>query len=109
VVYTKDSAKVVIVCRVHGEFPQTASDHLQGKGCSKCGKDALRTLFIKPLTQVLVDFKAKHGDRYDYSLVTEYLGNKVKVPIICRLHGRFDMSPKDHLSGRGCRKCAGKS
>lgn len=29
-------SKVKIICPIHGEFEQTAYDHLQGKGCPKC-------------------------------------------------------------------------
>jgi hypothetical protein len=30
--------KVSIICRTHGVFEQTASKHLLGRGCQKCGK-----------------------------------------------------------------------
>lgn len=29
--------KVIIVCSIHGEFHQKISNHLQGKGCARCG------------------------------------------------------------------------
>lgn len=32
--------KVVIECRVHGDFKQGANSHLQGRGCPKCGRVA---------------------------------------------------------------------
>lgn len=47
----------------------------------------------------------KHGDKYDYSLVEEYKGNKVKVPIVCKEHGVFMQRPVDHLFGYGCPNC----
>lgn len=34
--YLKSSERVIIICKVHGDFQQTPSDHLQGKGCRKC-------------------------------------------------------------------------
>lgn len=46
-----------------------------------------------------------HNDRYDYSLV-EYVNNKTKVKIICKLHGEFTQTPNDHIGGHGCRKCS---
>lgn len=46
-----------------------------------------------------------HGDKYDYSKV-EYKGNRVKVCIICPIHGEFWQTPNLHLSGSGCRKCS---
>lgn len=35
--YVDYRTKVTIGCPVHGEFKQTPDDHLQGKGCPKCG------------------------------------------------------------------------
>ena len=35
--YKGDRAKVVVTCKVHGDFSQTAGQHLQRKGCPKCG------------------------------------------------------------------------
>lgn len=49
--------------------------------------------------------RAVHGDKYDYSKV-EYKGNKIKVCIICPIHGEFWQRPNDHLSGYGCKLCA---
>jgi hypothetical protein len=50
--------------------------------------------------------KEIHGDKYDYSL-TEYDGNKVKVKIICPLHGVFEKQPNKHLSQKqGCPHCS---
>jgi len=36
VVYVNAFTKVVIVCPVHGDFPQLPNNHMQGKGCPKC-------------------------------------------------------------------------
>lgn len=34
--YHRSKSKVIITCRVHGDFEQTANDHLNGHGCSEC-------------------------------------------------------------------------
>ena len=34
--YNKSEIEVIIVCPVHGDFPQLPNNHLQGKGCPKC-------------------------------------------------------------------------
>lgn len=49
-----------------------------------------------------------HGNKYGYSQVN-YINNRVKVEIICKVHGVFIQAPTDHLSGRGCSYCAGKN
>jgi hypothetical protein len=45
-----------------------------------------------------------HGDKYDYSLV-KYTHNKLKVEIVCKMHGVFPQQARLHLKGQGCRKC----
>jgi hypothetical protein len=35
--YKNSKEKVCIICPVHGEFWQTPSNHLMGKGCRQCG------------------------------------------------------------------------
>ena len=42
-----------------------------------------------------------HNNKYDYSLVN-YINNKTKVKIICKIHGAFEQIPDSHLRGRGC-------
>lgn len=49
----------------------------------------------------------KHGNRHDYSLV-EYIGAKIKVNIICKIHGVFKQIPNSHLLGFSCIKCCPK-
>lgn len=36
VVYRSRRSKVVIICKKHGEFDQTAQCHVRGNGCPKC-------------------------------------------------------------------------
>lgn len=63
---------------------------------------------IKPLAQVLKEFRNVHGDRYDYTEVYEpnYHGNKTVISVICREHGTFPISVWNHLIGQGCPECA---
>lgn len=63
---------------------------------------------MKPLAQVLKEFRDVHGDRYDYTEVYEpnYHGNKTVISVICREHGAFPISVWNHLIGQGCPECA---
>ena len=45
-----------------------------------------------------------HNNKYDYSLV-DYKTAKLKVKIICPIHGVFEQKPNNNLSGFGCSKC----
>ncbi len=47
----------------------------------------------------------QNKDKYDYSLV-DYKNTNTSIDIVCLLHGIFKQSPKNHLEGKGCPKCA---
>jgi len=36
IIYVSAHVKVIITCQKHGDFKQTANDHLKGNGCPKC-------------------------------------------------------------------------
>jgi len=98
--YSSSTKKIIIVCKIHGEFNQTPTDHIQGYGCPKCGGSF-------PLTTEEFIEKAKkvHGDKYDYSK-TVYTRTKDKVTIICKEHGEFRQTANAHVSAKkGCEKC----
>lgn len=48
--------------------------------------------------------KSIHGDKYDYDKVV-YENNKKDIIITCPIHGDFNQSPNNHLSGKGCISC----
>lgn len=56
------------------------------------------------LNDFVVKSKRIHGDKYDYSK-TVYVNSRVKVEIICPIHGTFLQKAGKHLLGCGCCKC----
>lgn len=62
---------------------------------------------VKKLTKIEVINRANeiHGYKYIYDKM-DYVNNKTKVCIVCPDHGEFWQTPHDHLSGRGCPRCA---
>lgn len=98
--YSNRVSGIIITCPVHGDFKQRAGHHMDGFGCAKCAG-----LAKKDTAQFIEEAIAAHGDRYDYNLVN-YKTAKNKVRIICKKHGEFLQMPSEHLSGKGCRKCA---
>lgn len=102
VVYKSQHDRLIIICKEHGEFEQSAANHQKGSGCPRCAKCGKITQ-----EQVLEDFVQVHGDRYDYTQV-QYVSAKTKVAIICKQHGTFSQTPDDHKSGAGCPSCQGK-
>jgi Zn-finger nucleic acid-binding protein len=61
----RGQCKVILICKIHGEFFQSIYKHIGGNGCPKCkgvwGKQSLNNFLLQA--------KEVHGDRYDYSKV----------------------------------------
>lgn len=99
--YINNKTKITITCKVHGDFEQAPNNHLKGISCNKCSvskrKNTLEE-FIKQSNKV-------HNGLYKYYKVN-YINNNTKVIITCEVHGDFEQSPNNHLSGKGCSKCS---
>lgn len=102
--YVNAKTKIVITCKEHGDFTQSPSDHLQGKGCKRCadisGWDKRKTT----TSEFVLKASAIHSNKYTYGK-TEYKQCHLKVCITCRKHGDFYQSPSSHLRGFGCPSC----
>ena len=103
--YTKSSEKVCIICPEHGEFYQIATEHLKGKGCSKCGHIITGIKKLSSTQEFIEKARKVHGDKYNYSS-TIYTGVHNKLQIICPEHGSFEQEANSHLHGIGCPKCS---
>lgn len=98
--YKKSSEKVVIICKEHGPFEQRASNHLRGRGCNNCKKTR------KYDNKKFIDLSnIVHNGKYLYNKVI-YNGSHNNIIITCLEHGDFKQTPTNHLSGKGCGKCA---
>jgi very-short-patch-repair endonuclease len=97
--YKSAHNKIKIICPEHGVFVQDAYTHINGVGCPKCSNNYSYT------TAEYIDLvKIQHNNKYDYSLV-EYVNSKIKIKIICPIHGVFEQDPSSHLKGVGCHEC----
>ena len=94
-----------IVCREHGVFSQLVSNHMRGSGCLKCCHADFASKQIKPFEKHILDFKEVHGDRYDYSNTKIGL-SRDKCVVECPKHGKFKVTPKNHMAGHGCPYCS---
>lgn len=108
-IYTKSvvkgkNDKVVIICKLHGEFRQLPRNHMGGQGCPKCGQLSRGASQRYSLKQFLDSVKNVHGTKYDYSKV-KYFNSQTKVEIICPIHGSFMMKANSHAIGQGCPVC----
>lgn len=107
-VYINAKEKIVIICKLHGEFKQLPYQHVNGIGCPECGKlRSSETKIQKGNNQFVKRARSIHGDLYDYSK-SVYTGVRKQIIIICRKHGEFTQTPSNHNNhGHGCRACAG--
>lgn len=102
--YINSKTKVIIICPIHGEFEQKPYNHLYGQGCPKCKTKLLSDKFKNKQDDIIKKFNIKHNNKYDYSKV-EYINLTTPIAIICPIHGEFEQTPSNHLTGRGCPKC----
>jgi hypothetical protein len=99
--YIKNNTEVIIICKLHGEFPQKPDSHLSGSGCPLCGGK------VKSTSDFIKKAKLVHGNKYNYSKV-DFINALTEVIIFCKIHGEFPQKPHYHLCGTGCIKCTGR-
>lgn len=101
--YVNNKTRILIKCNTCGKtFRQAPEQHLEGRGCTRCARNARIYLedFIERAREV-------HGDKYDYSKV-KFNNSEDNVTIICPKHGEFTQNIRVHLKGHGCWKCYGE-
>lgn len=105
-IYKKSHEKVIITCKLHGDFEQMPYGHLRTTGCKKCSFINISNKLRGNTTEFIDKAKEIHMDKYDYSNVN-YTDLQTKVIIICDKHQEFEQTPAHHLQGYGCPKCYG--
>ena len=104
--YVDYHTPVLINCFKHGLFLQSPAEHLNGRGCKKCGYETVSKSLKSNAENFIEKAKNIHGDKYDYSLVN-YKNSKTKVKIICKkCRNVFEQTPNEHIQGRGCPNCS---
>lgn len=108
--FTKMSEIITIHCKIHGEFKQRVSVHINDKcGCPQCGALKRDQKRLASPDKFIAKSKTIHGeDHYDYSEI-EYTGSHNKVTLICKIHNnRFQIAPYAHIANKnpqGCKLC----
>jgi len=101
--YINSIARVILICKKHGEFKIKPGAHLCYKrGCLACkGVKHNVVSFLELAKQI-------HGDKYSYELVKEIKNvRKCKIKIVCSIHGVFEQLPDKHINAKqGCPKCS---
>jgi hypothetical protein len=95
--FKKTTQKIDIICPQHGKFSQKISLHLLGHKCKKCSG--------KTNEDFKRDVIKKYGDKFNFSK-THYQNNTTPVTLECKIHGEFNVKPRDLLQGIECKKCS---
>ena len=103
--YVNNKTKVTVMCAEHGAFSQTPNDHLSGYGCPACGVQRTADSARYDSREFIRRAKIKHGETYDYSLVS-YTNANCIVDIKCEIHGVFHKRATKHLQEQGCPMCS---
>lgn len=102
--YVSAKTPVEIICKTHGSFMMTPDKHKNGQNCKLCSQKEVGLSNKDNQEAVINKFNKVHNYKYNYSK-TNYLYSHLKVIVICPYHGEFSITPREHISGRGCRLC----
>jgi hypothetical protein len=101
--YINTHSKSIITCPRHGDFLQSASKHLSGQGCRKCGLE--KNSYSND--EIIQKIDNINGGSYDITYL--YTTNNLNSYIIisCK-HGDKKIRINNFISGQGCIHCKGK-
>lgn len=107
--YINDSTPVCIICKEHGKFWKSPSNHIhktKPQGCQKCNKK-----YRKTNEEWIEEFKKVHDNKYDYSETNvNDKDENGRLKIICPTHGEFWQTIDNHYYLRkGCKYCSHRS
>jgi hypothetical protein len=102
--YVNAKIKGIIVCPIHGEFEMTPTNHINGCGCHYCYNEKRGNTQRSCTNSFIKKANIVHNNKYNYDKI-KYINQNNKVVITCPIHGDFNQTPNNHLSGRGCPSC----
>lgn len=102
--YVNNRTKINISCIKHGNYWQTPSNHLSGKGCRKCAVEKRAKKRSRSIEDFTTIASSVHNGKYSYDK-TVYVRSHSKIIITCPIHGNFKQTPANHLKNNGCPRC----
>lgn len=95
--------KVVIGCKIHGDFDQAADSHLVGKGCKKCASEKRSASMTITEDEYVTSLYKRYGMQI---ICSDYKGKSKVGCFTCSVHGEFKTNATTVLnSPYGCSKC----
>lgn len=110
--YVNKRSKVIITCKIHGDFEQAANNHLRGQGCPLCGKKYASEYRKNDFSHFIKESTNRFGEKYSFPYIEkEYENSHSKITIKCNDCGtEFEKIACDHLTSPqgGCPSCFSK-
>jgi hypothetical protein len=108
--YITNQTKVIITCKIHGDFFKTPLKHISSKqGCPKCAEINGREKRKVTLSGFLKKVEVKFDDNFDFPKIQRQFNgikSKDKITIICKKCGtEYNLAPFIFLRSNGCTKC----
>lgn len=108
-IYVNAKTKIVIICRIHGEFSQLPRRHLKGQKCPKCASSECNNYRKITFDDFVRRSNIVHNNKYKY-IESEIKNANSVVDIICDKHGVFKQRISVHMHrGSGCKLCNKRS
>ena len=104
ITFGKASEKINVICKRNHSFETKLSNHMIGRGCTQCNKEDDFNLRWENVKKEILEV---HGDRYiipeDSKLSFKTMWSA--IPLICKIHGKFNSIISNCIDGTGCPKC----
>lgn len=101
--YESSKTDVIITCPEHGDFEQKPYIHLNGSGCSQCGKNSYKKKM--KLTNEEIIRRAKENNTRNHFDFSRLIIKENLAEIYCHRHGPITMPSANLMRGHGCRRC----
>ncbi len=105
-IYKDTRTKIIMNCKKGHLMEVLYKSHITAKRkCKKCADINNALLRIKKAEETFAEKSIKiHGEKYNYNEV-KYVNCKTPVLIICDKNHKFEITPFQHLNGKGCTFC----
>jgi len=98
--YTDARSKIIITCPIHGDFIETAYEHKQGHGCSKCSASQLEREIERMLLDNNIVFESQKTFtwlKHKSNLKLDFYLSEYNIAIECQ--GQQHFEPVKHFGG----------
>ncbi len=98
--YINMRTKILVTCKIHGDFSILPYNHIAGSGCESCSRDLHKLTTLNEDRLLNINNIHKYYYQYnDMSIVNGYIN------ICCPVHGTFSQIIYFHEKGHGCSLC----